>query len=440
MVIVQILIIWTVVIGVYTRAMRRDGRAPIDDIGVLWLGIFALYATLPPVSWLLQGGEYSPWAGRLFQLQPETSEVVSLLNIALAYIFGFSLVYIVLLKRVDRPVAKAQAYIGSAKMAGAFVIVLAASLIGVLIGKMGIIRSAESYSDSYRVIAELPLGLRQLLKMLGNFSSVATLVLLVALLQRWPRYSWLFIFYMLSILVSISPEGSRTEVATGLFGIVIAWHVLIRPIPTVWLLPAGVFGLLAFLLFGILRNFGSLTSFGDQGLGNVGAGEFDTLWANAVELWQAKQSGVVYAPFAARFGEFFAFVPSQMLWFDKLDLSNWFLDNFHPIFKAYGGGLAFGAISQAVIGDGIVEAIIRGAILGTILSWIMKWVRMPTKVWWRFPLLLYILIWNYQLVRYSTFSLLGNVVQTVLPAFVAIAIIGSLLKSTDVRKHLNSEA
>lgn len=439
-VLLQIFLIWAVAIWVYYLAARRDGRAPIDDIGFLWLGVFALYATLPPLSWLLQGGSYGPLSGRLFQLQPSNKEVVYLLCIALAYIIAFASVYIVLLRRVSRPVATALARIRGTKMAGAVMVVLAASLIGVVIGASGLIRPVESYGDSYLVIAELPLGLRQLIKIVGAFSSVAALVLIVAVLQRWPRYRLLFICYLFSILFSINPEGGRSEVATGLLGIVIAWHVLVRPIPSGRLLAGGVFGLVVFLLLGIWRGFGSLTGIGEIGLDGVGVGEFDSLWANAVELWQAKQSGGVDVPFETRFGELFALVPSQLLWFEKSSLSIWYLDTFHPIYKEAGGGLAFGAISQAVIGGGMFEAAIRGAIIGALAGWIMKWVRTPTTAWWRFPLHLYMLIWIFQGIRDTTFSLWGAIVQTVLPAIIVIAIIGELLTSRTVPNHRISDA
>ena len=413
---------------------------PIDDIGVLWLGVFALYATISPLSWLLQGGSYGPLSGRLFHLQPSTNEVVYLLNIALAYIVSFASVYIVLLRRVSRPVASAQACIGGTKMAGAVVIVLAASIIGVVIGEMGLIKSPESYIDSYRVIQELPIGLRQFIKMVGAFSSVSTLVLLIAVLQRWPRYRLLFILYVLSLFVAFNPKGGRSGVAMGLLGIVISWHVLVRPIPFRRLLAGGVFCLVVFLLLGILRANGSLTGIGELGLERVGVGEFDSLWANAVELLQAKQSGGVDVPVATRFGEFFAFVPSQLLWFDKSDLSGWYIDTFHPAYKEQGGGMAFGAISQAVIGGGMFEAAIRGAILGALVALIMKLVRTPSKTWWRFPFHLYLLVWAFQGVRDTTFSLWGAVVQTVLPALILIAMIGSLLTKRSALNHRRSGA
>lgn len=428
-VILQMASVWAIVVWVYILTARRDGRAPIDDIGFLWLGVFALYSTLPPLSWLLQGGFYGPGSGRLFEMQPSANEVMSLLNIALAYIVSFALVYIVLLRRVSRPVAMAQAYIGGTKMAGAAVIVLAGYVSGVAIGKMGLIGVSESYTDSLRVLAELPLGLRQVLKAFSSVSLIATLVLLIGMLQRWarPRYRVLFIFYLLSIVANVDPQGSRTGVATGLLSIVIAWHVLVRPIPSLRLFVGGVLGLLAFLALGILRGRGSAAGIGDIQLKMVEFGEFDTLWANAAQLWQVRQNGVFDVPFGTRFSELFAFVPSQLLWFEKSTLSVWYLDTYYPASKEQGAGLAFGAMSQAIIGGGMFEAAIRGATFGAIAVWIMKWVRTPSRTWWRFPLHLFILTFVYQGVRDTTFTLWGSLVQIVLPTFVVIGIVGGLL-------------
>jgi len=426
-VLLQILVIWFVVIWVYRRAARRDGQAPVDDVGFFWLGILALYATLPPLFWLLQGGSYDPLAGRLFQLQPTVNEIIYLLNIALAYTLGFTAVYGVLLKHVGRPIMEAQVRISGAKMIGAGVIVAAGSLVLAMIGWMGLIPVAKSYGDSYRVIAELPLGLRQIIRMVGGFSSVATLVFITALFQRWPRYRWLLIAYLLLIVATINPGGSRAGVATDLLAIVIAWHILVRPIPTGKLLAGGVFGLIVFQFLGICRGVGGVPSIEDFMRTGISISEFESLWTNAVDLLRIKQSGGLDVSFTTRFGELFSFVPSQLLWFSKSSLADWYLDTFYPVYKAAGGGLAFGVISQAVIGSGIFEAAIRGAILGALAGWIMKWVRTPSNIWWKLPVHLYMLVWIYQCVRDTTFSLLGGIVQTVLPAMVVIAIIAGLV-------------
>ena len=84
------------------------------------------------------------------------------------------------MRRVRRPSAAAQAHIGGSKVVGAVVILLATTLASAAIVKTWQITPAESYIDSFRVLYELPRGLRQLIKIVGGASGVATLVLVVA--------------------------------------------------------------------------------------------------------------------------------------------------------------------------------------------------------------------------------------------------------------------
>jgi hypothetical protein len=422
-VLLQIALLWVLLVRVYRLAARRDARTPIDDIGFFWLLAFTLYATLPPLSWLLQGGSYGLLSGRLFRLQPEASTVVYLLNIALAYAVGFAWVYTFLRRRVGPPGMATLAYIGDSKMAGALAILLLGTGFGLAFAASGLLRSAESYVDSYAAIAELPLALRQVLKIVGQLQYVATIVFVVGLIQRWPRSGFLFLFYLLSVILSFDPDGSRTGIARAMLSVAIAWHVLIRPISFRACMVGGIGGLVGLLAVGVWRTL-SVTG---GGLDGFGVGEFDSIWGNAVELWQEKQGGALEVPFAVRFGEFWEFVPSQLLWFEKSSPSIWFLDTFYPYFKEMGGGWAFGALSQAVIGAGIPEALARGAVLGAVAGWLMKWIRKPSKAWWRFPLYLYLLVSAYQSTRDTTFALWGYVIQTVIPGLVAIAIIGAVL-------------
>ena len=150
---------------VYNQVARRDGRAPLDDIGIWWLGVFLLYSTLPPLAWLIQGGSYGPLSGRLFKLQPTNQEIEYLMNISLAYVLGFTLVFQVLLKRVPRPTNLPQVLISNSKMLSAILIIFFAFLIGFSLSQFGLIRKADSYTDSYAVIYELPRSLAQLHKM-----------------------------------------------------------------------------------------------------------------------------------------------------------------------------------------------------------------------------------------------------------------------------------
>lgn len=421
-VLLPVLVIWVIVISTYVFVKRRDGRMPADDIGLFWLVVLGLYTTFPPLSWLIQGGRYGLYSdSRLLRFQPSTVEVFYLLTIAVAYAGGFAGVYVIFRQRVQRPLRFIFPRVSNAKFMGAFAIVLLVQAVILVLNSVGFIPSAGSYIESYSVMQELPLVVRQILKTGEMIASVATLVVLVAVLQRWPRHRLLVVIYLIFLLVSFDLRGSRTELVTGLFVFAIAWHVVVRSIPARLWFAGGFLGLVIFHALGLYRAVapsGNLDLFAFHLL-NVG--EFDTLWANAIELLRAKQSGMLDVPLAARFGEIWSFVPSQLLPFQKMSLANWYVGTYYPEYGAQGGGLAFGAISQAVIGGGILEAALRGAILGAVAGWLMKWYRVPSTAWWRLPLYLYIFVFAFLSVRDTTFRPFGDVAQLVLPALILVA-------------------
>ena len=423
-----VLLIYASVIGVAVFAARRNRRAPADDIGVMWLVVLALYTTISPITWLLQGGTYSILSfSRLFILQPSSVEMIELLQISTAYALAFGMAYVTF--RLRSPIGPMghHAYISGSKLAGALAVVVAFQAAMLVISIGGFIRAPESYHDTYKVIQELPLGLRQGLKVGQGMASVAMLVLLVGVLQRWPRQRLLFGMYLLVVLLSFDARGSRMAIATGLLSAGIGWHVLVRPIPLRWWISSGLLGLLVFTALGVLRALESWEEFGTVDFDGAGVGEFDALWANGVELLQAKEFQQLDMPLAARFGELWAFVPSQFLFFEKWSAADWFVETFHPDDQAIGGGWAFGAIGQAIIGDGAWEAAIRGGVLGALAAWIMKWYRSPQAKWWALPMYLYLLTFVYQSVRDTTFQPLGSVIQIVLPALLLVELLGTLL-------------
>lgn len=430
---VQIILVWAVLIKVYKVCAKRDSRAPIDDLGVFFLLALTLYATLPPVFWLMQGGTYTLLSGRLYKIQPTPMEVVYLLNIALAYASGFSFVYFIMQYKIKGPASIKIPKINNSHVIAAVAIILLSTIIMTALYISGSVRVGDSYMDSYLVIQQLPLPLRQLIKLTTSFSTFATLVVIITLFQRWSKYKLFFWIYFATIIFSINTEGGRTAIAISLLSMIISWHVLVKPIKTRLAVIGGISGLVLFLIWGLVRNIGSLSSLGPDGFQGVGVGEFDELWANAAELLQAKKNGIINVNFTTQFSEFFAFIPSQLLWFEKGTLSIWFLDNFYPYLKDMGGGLAFGAISQAIIGGGILEALIRGSLLGFIAGLLMKWYRGESKKWWQFPLYLYILVWIYQSIRDTTFTLLGTLVQTMIPAIFVISVISYILKLKKVK-------
>jgi hypothetical protein len=59
----------------------------------------------------------------------------------------------------------------------------------------------------------------------------------------------------------------------------------------------------------------------------------------------------------------------------------WYVRTFFPRYEALGGGYAWGAIAQSIVGFGIAEAAARGAVLALVLAAVNRFLR---RRWDRF--------------------------------------------------------
>jgi hypothetical protein len=417
---IPIFLIWLFSYLVYATAARRDARAPIDDVGVILVLALVLYTTLPPLVWLFYyGGTYDRGSNsRLIALQPNVSDNVTILWIGFCYIGAIYATYALFRKHLPEPGQSKIAQVGEREMLIALSLVVIQILISEALIITGLIPKAESYIDEYRVIEQLPIIVRQLNKIILGLSSVAKLILLVGIIQRSrQRPSWIFIYIIASFL-TLNIEGSRLAFVTGLLGIIVAWHVLIRPIRSSTLLTLGVIWFLLFTLLGIRRDLGSWSEVGHVVNEGLTLGELDSLWANTVLLAQQREAGLLAFPAIVYWSELLSFIPSQLLPFTKINAEDWFIETYDPLYKEAGGGWAFGAISQAIVGGGMLEAVVRGTALGIISLLLVRWHRTPSGSSWRLPIYLYILINSYRAIRVTTFAVVVDLIQFALPVIV----------------------
>jgi hypothetical protein len=409
----------------YKISVSRDRIFPADNIGFWWLIFLNLYTSVPAVAWWLKGGQYHPvFSQRLIRLHPSQEDVFSLLIMTASYAVSFTVIYWLLQRKATSIQNIRLLKISNGKF-------IAAGLIVILAAGVGLTQSLSLpdttyYGERFQQISSLPLGTRQLLKLIAGFGSVAGIVFITGIFQRWPRYRPLIYIFVLMTMVTFISTGSRGQFFGGVFMLAILWHILKRPLSSRYWLLAGVGGVVLFLFLGILRglidqDISYLAFFGR------GLGEFDHLWANSVEVYQAAMQGSVNVSLSTRFGEFWAFIPSQLLSIEKQTLSDWFLDAFYPEYKALGGGWAFGALAQVGVGGGAFEASIRGAALGCIFGMAYLAYRNSTSSWWVFPSYMFLLVFSFNSIRNTTFWFLTGVIQTLIPALIVIAILGALL-------------
>lgn len=425
---IEVVCILILSLGVYHKCFNRDRRFPLDDLGFIWVVLVNIYTLLPFLAWLAVGCEYSPVHGRLYQIQPNWDEVTYLISVGLSYIVGFASIYLFMIDKAGTVKSSPISRIDSHHIVSAATIVLGSLVVQLAVHSMGILERPSSYIEQYKVVQQLPLGIRQIIKISTGWANVALMILIVAFLQRWPKQQWMLFLYIFYLLAAFDPTSSRAGLFLGLFALLTGWHVLKKPFSAKSILIAGGIGLAAFTIIGWYRNYLSLVDILSLSGHELSVGEFESIWANSIELLQSRSSVQASIPWYVRYEEFFGFIPSQLLWFPKDSLSNWFLDNFHPFYKDQGGGLAFGILAQAIVGSGILEGFIRGIILGYILGKAMVFMRLKNNQWWVFPLQLYLLTWMFQNVRTTSFALLGMVVQLVLPAIVITHCLGLILR------------
>lgn len=401
--------IWLITYWMLRRAQRREGRIPLDNLPVAFLLIAVLYLTLPPLFWILQGQQYaSPLRGRLYAWQPTLDEQSYLTFLGLMVVIGVAASQYFIRGRINRrsynapPVTTRVAFVCLA------LVWFNAAIMGGLYFA-GVIRTPVSYAESYQVIQELPLLLRQVVKILGGLSLFAKLVALVWLFQNWRTRKTLAIVVLVFMIATFDAEGGRAVIAIPLFACLILWNRYVRPFRLPELLIVGLACLIGFTALGAARGLTDFR-FGDLNISDVGLGEFDVLWGNAIELHREKAAGALRLPKSLWFSEFYGPIPSNILPFEKVGYATWYLDQYYPDYKLEGGGNMFGLMAQLVVGFGWLEALARGFVLGLFLGWLTRYLRDGGK-WWCYPVLLYCAVWSFMAVRDSSFSLITPLVQ-----------------------------
>lgn len=423
-----ILTMWLIVFMSIRRVTRMAGSVPLDNPGIILLLVLLIYVTLPPLFWLLQGGEYiSILSGRLYAWQPTYDEQLYLT------LLGFSFMLALVIAQWQYQSTKhlwTQSYtqfIPKRIFYICLILIFSRYLVTTTLQLAGVIRIADSYGDSYRAIQELPLALGQLLNILGGISLFAKIVALVWLFQRWQSHKqWIYVFLVFT-LISIDPAAGRSGTFLTLFTCLILWNKYVRRLSNKQFALIGLLGLLAFFALGLFRGL-SASGIGLTGLGpfDTGLGEFDGLWGNAIELRREALAGLKISA-QLYFSEFYSPIPSNILPFDKLSYSIWYLDEFYPEYKAAGGGNMFGLLAQLSIGFGLPEAAIRGLMFGWFLGWLTSYLNRD-KNWWSFPALVYVTIMIFYTVRNSTFSIVYDLFQVILVGIIIITIGSRLLR------------
>ena len=421
--------------AVFFRVLRaRSVTVPLDEIGSWYLTAVSIYAVLPLIVFLLVGLEYTPLNdSRLFSLQPSPDEVGAVGWLYALYMGAFAWTYLAtrgpsVQAEPARPVFPPSTIgIVIALWAG---ITLATNVLGTSSGLAG----SSGTESGYAMFEQLPLALRQGIRLLSGMLMVLTVLLLAWLFSDFKRRRWIIAAWLVLLLVPmLTSVGSRAMTVLSLIACIMLYHRLVRPLSVRVAIIGGVMGLAVFLALGILRAFRGAASPGDFVVGLHG-GEFEALFGNAIDLRARLATGEIHAkPFSFYVGDLLSFLPSQVLPFQKVDLSDWYIATFYPDAREAGSGFAFGAIAEAVLGWGWFEAVLRGALVGYLYARLNVYYRRHGHRMWVTVFHVWMTLWCYNSFRNSTFTMVSAIVQQFIPTMVLVEVARAGLRLLSAR-------
>ena len=191
--------------------------------------------------------------------------------------------------------------------------------------------------------------------------------------------------------------------------------------------------ILTISLFFILISWGSIREGGEfLNFATINKlGEFDMIYANFIDLYRDKPSEI---SFKTKLYDFYGFIPSFLLWFEKSSLSIWFMQNYHPDYYALGGGYGFGILSESIYGFGLIETFLKTFMLSLTLNYLYKkYLETISNYYEVFYIILFITA--PLSIRVTSFSFLVEFIQFGLIINIAIFILKKIINIKKLSKN-----
>ena len=413
---------------IFLRTLRRrSGHIEVFEIGVFFSLIVLLYTVFPVISLFANRFDYSLLGdSRLFGAQPSPVEIAPVYWLYFLFLASFAVGYCVRrgggrLRDLLRPTPGPRTFW---ILLGCYLMI---RLYFVFLRIHYNLLEAESYGENYLLYKDLPLYFQQLANHLGGMGLTLQLVLMAFLVLNYKKYKFSILVWVTLEFLSLALFGVGAR--TGLFVLILAflttYHLAVRPLTKRFLAFVCVSAVFLFLGLGIVRALED--SSGEEGVNLLSSSnEFDAILANAYDLRELKAEGKTDEIFPQLyFADLLNLIPQQVSPFRKLDLSAWYVESFYPSLEKKGGGLAFGVISESVVGLGWFDAVWRGALIGWIFAWIFRFLLRGPTSFWKYCFYLWATSLCYQVFRGGTFLLVPRFVYQ----FLFLVLIFNIIRS-----------
>jgi hypothetical protein len=273
----------------------------------------------------------------------------------------------------------------------------------------------------------IPYVLSQLTTVVFGTILLLKQAVVLILLCRWRSVLWrtvLLLWIGLEVALVSIRLGARSNAVLLLLAIGLLYHRVVKPLKARAILVGGAAVLIGFLLLGALRS-----GFGAQHA-LTGTNEFQSLFTTAFDIQQRRNLGGMTVPWQVYFTDLYLLIPSQLLPFEKVDPSEWYLDVIGQ--RNTGIGYMFGVMAQAAVGFGRIELAVRGAVLGLVLALLHRWYVRHSTGYWATLFYLFVSIWTYYTFRATTFWFVHFIVYEFVPVMLAAKLLELLFQRTRV--------
>ena len=391
------------------------------DLGMIFIVICSVYGMIPSVGFLLteNGIGYIKDNRILGYFDIRSVEHVQLLF--LLFFIGFGSAYCLFRKQsefVPSNIKFQQKYL-TATLSVYLMCLMSVPAIKYLLG----VNFSEDYIGTYLELRNYPIILQQIFNVIDQLTfsfMVASVVFALRYRPQWGKY--IFLALTINMIYASLSGGSRTTAFLGFIAYVVAASIFVRPVSFIRLLPVGFLSLMLFMAAGYWRGQAGENPV----LTAIQGGEFMALFINSVDLSERVLSGEA-ASFLQRLviADIAKMVPSQLWLGQKLDPATWYAETFYPAYYAAGGGFAFGALSEAVMGFGVADAVVRGLLLGAIFGYAGNRLMGRNATIFSVFVYVWLIVICYQSYRDTTFSFLARSIYQVVPLYLLLRFIGS---------------
>jgi hypothetical protein len=403
----------------------RDGSPPVFEPGTLCMLAITVYGMLSMAGFLMMHGQWEVLSdGRLQQYAFIPAEIGSFGWRYVVYAAAFALTYLLVRGRAR---VRTTAFTMPNQANQTAIIISFATLYALKVA-LKIVYDYDpddfTYSDIEGSVARamartIPYFVQQIAHNVLGALFVLELGLMILLIanwrKRWCRYS-LVLWLGYEILYIVVTLGSRGRVVLLLIGAGVLYHRLVKPVRFRVLIAAGLLLLSCFLVAGAVRVVRSPDLMKERA-GNVltGGNEFQGLFATAFDIYKRREAqSVPPIPWQIYASDFYMLIPSQLLPFEKVDPSSWYIDLIGQ--TGSGNGYMFGVMSQAAIGLDWIELVLRGVVLAVALALLQRWYVHRATSFWPTLLCLFVSIRIYYTFRASTFYFVYFVIYEFIPA------------------------